>query len=406
MRFQTWIWIFLLGTLGLAPVAEAGEREITLTRRFGIGARAMGMGGVATALVDDGSALFLNPAGLARVRRIELAGGIKHQSFGLDAQVIAPYVGDLTEGSSIATRLGSLTGVYPLPTYRGSLVAAGGFERVFSSDMEYVYQGPAVDDSFSERESYSVTGGVLAWAVGGAIDISASASLGVTFLLWDGHDDVINNYDCFTCDPDTFDFERLIGTDYSAVSAIVGLQFRPTDWLGIGATVESPVSFTLEGTNVFYGYQTAYSYWFEDKLRLPFSFAGGGAVRMGALILGGDVRYTDWRQLDYEGILREEGQFEYRATTEVHLGAEYMVPFYPLRIRAGYYTEPLAYKALNLKEDRSFYTLGAGFLIDDVLAVDAALTLGDLEWSQDFQEREIHRDESLTRFFISTAYRF
>jgi len=240
------------------------------------------------------------------------------------------------------------------------------------------------------------------------VDISPNASIGVTVLVWDGHDDVIRDYHCGYCEADTFDFdfEELIGTDYSALSAIVGLQLRLSPWLTVGGSVESPVRFTLEGSATRYRANYTEYLWFKEKLRLPFSFVGGGAVRLGALTVAGDVRYTDWRQIDYEGILREEGGFEYRATTEVHAGAEYLLPFYPLQVRAGYYTEPLAYKAGSVEEDRDFYTLGAGLLVEDVLALDVALLIGRLKWLQDYEGREIYRDESFSRMFLSAAYRF
>ncbi len=403
MRMSGWVWMGLAATLLLASAAEAGDRELNLTRRLGAGGRSMGMGGAGVALVDDGSALFVNPAGLARVRRIELAAGIKHQSYGLDTR----YFGDASEGSSVATRLGSVSGVYPFPTYRGSLVVAGGVERIFSSDIEMLYQVDEIFDSvpFSEWESYSVTGGVSGWAVGGAMDVSPNVSLGATVVLWDGHDDVINTYECTSCTSDSFDFHRNISADYSAFSAIVGLQARLGPHLSIGGSVESPVTFTLEGTDALYG-QGGITQWYQDEVRLPFSFIGGAALRLGPLTMAGDIRYTDWRQIEYAGVLKDAGQFDYKATTEVHLGAEYLFSFYPFRARAGYYSEPLAYSDSEIEEDRTFYTLGAGLLVDDVIAIDTAVVIGDLKWTQDFLGRSIYRDESFTRVFVTTAYRF
>ncbi len=402
MTLRQIVYMALAASLTQASAAQAGDREMTLTRRLGMGARSMGMGGASVALVDDGSALFLNPAGLARVRRIELAGGIKHQSYGLDTR----YFGDASEGSSVATRLGSVSGVYPFPTYRGSLVLAGGVERVFSSDIEMLYQGEEIFDSvpFSESESYSVTGGVSGWAVGGAMDVSPNVSLGATVILWDGHDDVTNSYECLSC-VDDVDFYRTISTDYSGFSAIVGLQARLGPHLSVGGSVESPIAFTLEGTEARYG-DDGITQWYRDEVRLPFSFIGGAALRLGSLTMAGDIRYTDWRQIEYEGILKDAGTFDYRSTTELHLGAEYLFPFYPLRARAGYYREPLAYNDSEIDEDRSFYTVGGGLLVDDVIAIDAAVVIGDLRWTQDFLGRSIYREESFTRLFVTTAYRF
>ncbi|MBT3220396.1 MAG: hypothetical protein HN348_15020, partial [Proteobacteria bacterium] len=57
--------------LGLGVVAEA-----TVPDKFGIGARSMGSGGGGVALVNDGTAALLNPAGLAQVRRPLTSVGI------------------------------------------------------------------------------------------------------------------------------------------------------------------------------------------------------------------------------------------------------------------------------------------------------------------------------------------
>src|SRR5262249_22777814 len=57
----------LIATLGLASAAR-GE----ISNQVPIGARAIGMGGAFSALADDASALFWNPAGLARVGHQEI----------------------------------------------------------------------------------------------------------------------------------------------------------------------------------------------------------------------------------------------------------------------------------------------------------------------------------------------
>ncbi|MGB2979704.1 MAG: hypothetical protein WBC77_00455, partial [Candidatus Zixiibacteriota bacterium] len=46
---------------------------------FVIGARALGMGGAHIAVASDATALVYNPAGLARITRIEFSGGLTHQ---------------------------------------------------------------------------------------------------------------------------------------------------------------------------------------------------------------------------------------------------------------------------------------------------------------------------------------
>ena len=65
--------------LGIAPslLALEGEipptyQDIALLNRDEVGARWAGMGGACIALVDDGAAAFWNPAGLGKIKRIEI----------------------------------------------------------------------------------------------------------------------------------------------------------------------------------------------------------------------------------------------------------------------------------------------------------------------------------------------
>ena len=65
--------IFLLalsiGTIGTAFAESAGQAGAYL--KMGVGARALGMGSAFTAVADDSTASFWNPAGLAKMKKPE-----------------------------------------------------------------------------------------------------------------------------------------------------------------------------------------------------------------------------------------------------------------------------------------------------------------------------------------------
>ena len=85
---KTFLFLTLIGMTAIMPSwgfargekqIPAHSNELPWLQYFGIGARAMGMGGTAISIVDDGTALYWNPAGLARIRATELTATLSHE---------------------------------------------------------------------------------------------------------------------------------------------------------------------------------------------------------------------------------------------------------------------------------------------------------------------------------------
>ncbi|MCK5076294.1 MAG: hypothetical protein KAR38_07955, partial [Calditrichia bacterium] len=92
---------------------------------LGVGIRAIGMGGAYTALANDYSALYWNPAGLASVKQSQFVGELSHQVFNNQAT----FYNNTTDETWRFTRLRSLGFAIPLETTRGSAVLAFGYNR-------------------------------------------------------------------------------------------------------------------------------------------------------------------------------------------------------------------------------------------------------------------------------------
>ena len=79
---RVWIALAVLGTIaGPARAADVFEKVGTFDGQFlkiGIGARASGMGGAFVAVADDPSAVFWNPAGLARLDEEKTSVMVNH----------------------------------------------------------------------------------------------------------------------------------------------------------------------------------------------------------------------------------------------------------------------------------------------------------------------------------------
>ena len=106
------------------------------------GARMMALGGAGVSGIADYGALYRNPAGL---------GYSKHSSFFLAMQLqsiedassstTTGFTADQRSGSLTPMRLSGLGVVYRVPTRRGSLVLAGGFNQVQSFDRFLQFGG-------------------------------------------------------------------------------------------------------------------------------------------------------------------------------------------------------------------------------------------------------------------------
>lgn len=407
--------------------------EIPLTRQTLTGARSLGMGGAALAVAEDASALSANPAALARMRRIELAGGLSRSTDDLSGAAF----GEDFETSLSRTRFSSVRFAYPFPTFRGSLVMGVSGDRVhaFEDDFLATYEGDIEWEEnegdfqtgpWRQTEDSTVEGGVYAWTLGAAFDASPSVSLGLAASYWTGdftrrlrwtaadENAISDNYETLVLDVES-------RADVSGLRVKAGGLFYVSDALALALVVDSPISLTFEGTELVAASKDGIpvddisgSTYFSDEIELPFGFGAGLAYSPTDLVmLAADVYYTDWSEMTYAGRVYAgdpaERQAAYEATTDLRLGVEVTLPSWPVRLRGGYMSRPLAYRgsefgSLGIDEDRSYFTLGAGFLVDTVLAIDVAWLTGAYERSgEDYDYTEAVDESGL---LLEITYRF
>lgn len=406
----------LAGDFAVAPL-----EEVPFTAPMFHGARSMGMGGVALAVSDDGSALLGNPAGLARLRRVEVSAALSRRTDDLTGGVL----GDDFETSLSTTKLSALRFAYPFPTFRGSLVLALAAERVgdLGDDFYAVYEdefdwGGTGTGPSEHTEDLRAEGDIYSWTIGGAFDASERLSLGAALAYWSGRMDhrfekIVEDTEDVSSEYEAYAVRRDTEADLSGVRLSLGALYYASEIVTVGLLVESPLSLAadaridtieaIDGAEVYRS--TGY---YADDYRIPFSFAAGVAAQpTDFLLVGADVAFSDWTELERELELfaGESGRRkDYAATTDVRVGAEVTVPSWPVRLRAGYMTRPIAYRGLAIDSDRSYFTLGAGFLIDTVLSIDLAWIKGAYERSASSYDYEEGVDD--TALLIEAAYRF
>jgi len=411
--------IFGIGIAGVGSLfflaSPLAAEEIQLVNCLGVGARAMGMGSAYVAVAEDATALYYNPAGLAKILRIEVSADFLHQS----AENSLDFFGSSKTTDLGKTSLGGLRVAYPFPTYRGSLVAALGVERVRSFDSDFWYAGftsgdvPEVADY--EEEAIARSGGMHAWSLGLAFDASRDVSLGATIRYWRGELNEEGDYVATYASPFTCDVTETWNThaDFSGWQFTMGALLNPSPYVRLGGKIDFPVTLTADGddysrlefTDCPGAEVIVEDFLFEDEIRMPFSFSGGIALTPPNLILAFDARYTDWTELEYAGRLRDPvtRRFEYDATTDLLFGAEVLLPRYPVRLRGGYSIEPIAYNKGEIDKDRASWSAGVGVLIDRVLTIDAAYVRSSFERSM--PDNGLAQELTESKVYVSLAYR-
>ncbi|MDZ7385022.1 MAG: outer membrane protein transport protein [candidate division KSB1 bacterium] len=427
---------YCLPTLLLALVIGGAGAQTFENTVFQIGegvsvsARAGGMGGAYQAVAEDYSATYYNPAGLAQIRRMEFFGTLSH-AMGKDQASAFGY--QMTSEASF-TRLGCIGLVIPVPTYRGSLVFAGGYNRVRSFDGQFDFAWTLalpdgqVHQSWNELEG----GGLNNWVLSGAVDMSPNLSLGASLNFWTGRDDYQLSFqekdhlDLYTFN--VFEKDDNIDTRFTGTNFRLGALYRVGRVLRFAATMSTPL--TLTGREDW-GYADTETFddgrrnvsqrsgTFEYRVSSPFGFGFGGAASVAWLTVAGDVFYQDWSQVRFKSDPPVQGwskgeanlaiQRTYRATTQVHLGGELSIPGLGTQLRAGYAVIPSPFKGAPSTHDREYVTFGVGFLLDKQLKFDLAWVRGTWEQTTGALSEDLTRvDEQVTKntVFASIAVRF
>ncbi len=417
-RFGMWMAVVPMLALLSPSVVRAQDEsavyEPTAGNFFVVGARTLAMGGAAIAAVNDATALIYNPAGLARITRIELAGSMTHQRTGNTTQW--QFSGDSFSGPhQNNTRFGSANLVLPVPTYRGSLVLGMGVNRVDSFDrtLQFSQSMSVLQTNFSETAIESESGGIYLWSFGAGMDVSPNVSVGGALNLWNGKDDYTWFDEWATVVPasDTVIDDRIVDR-YSGLNAKLGVRIQPTRAVVFGATIESPVTLTIKedwnARTIEDGVETVEDFNFEYKVSLPFSMGAGVAFDLNRLTLAGDLNYTDWTQTEYKklddvGAFNRQVKRTYRDALRLHVGAEYLIPQLGTSLRAGFYRDPLPFRSDLIGKNRSFVTAGVGFLIDQVMTLDVAWAHGSWEL-RNFISEGLTEKYTTDRLFVSVAY--
>ncbi len=386
MRAGLLVTLMLLATPNLYS-QNAGDAVRPFIGVGGPGSRANGLAQAFTAIADDYTALYYNPAGLGNLTAWEI-------NFAQDRlnSTTSANGGWMDPVDLSATRFSNIGIVMPLPGT--SITLALGYHLVRAFDYKEQL-GSTVDiiDSYERRKK--VEGNLGIYAVGLGYQISTKLAVGMSAELLSG----ISTYTEWIYSPpalsaSVYDYTK-IEPEYAGFAMSFGTMITPLPWWQIGLLVRTPQYVEVTEAYSALGYDDDT---FHYATTGATEFRSGTSVSLGPLRLSADAKYTDYSQvrissdlwdevvtdsiiykIPLDEIINEELSSDYLATLTWAVGGEMLLPIANLKIRGGYRREPY-YRKSNTQSHRDIFAAGLSFVPVPQLKVDVSYNITN--WTQ------------------------
>ena len=271
-----------------------------------------------------------------------------------------------------------------------------------------------LNGNLNQSGSILNSGGINNWTLSGAVEIYKNLFVGLNLNFVSGtyesnsdyyEDDTKNLYqvrtdpaDSLTTDFKTFYLNKLTHWDLSGWDAKFGILYQFNRFSRFGLTIQFPKTYTVKEnfTSSGYGqflnktYYSDYNNNVQYDIVTPFEIGAGFSFNIMGLILSAQGTLIDYSQLKFEnpdGLsaidiagFNKDIKNAFTAVINYNFGAEYTIPTLGLRVRAGYFTQPSAYKGDPASFDKKYFTAGIGFLADETIGIDLAFAHG---WYKD-----------------------
>jgi long-subunit fatty acid transport protein len=390
----------------------------------GFGMRALAMGGAYTALANDYSGIYWNPAGLGSIDKTGIYAEFSHLQFFNDAL----YMGNLIPNNQGFTKLKSFGFVMPLPTDQGSFVIAGGYNSVLDYNDHLYFEGFGdisndigfeieddngdiyfypFDQGVYRQEEVRSEGGLGQWSLAGAIALSPNFLIGFTISRVHGKEeynfafsqfDDDNLYNEYPGDFDEYTVNQYLQSEYLAMNIKLGGMVDLNNMFKIGGVITLPSKYYVEETHSF-----SDNLFFDDgtydptedsgnwdyHVKTPFIFDAGIAFTNKSITLSAATRYRDWSQTSFEvsdfefdGSIVSENNYlarNYDQVLEYRLGGEITLPGLNTKLRAGYTLIPSPLR--DSDDERITYSAGISFKVDKNVNLDFSYLNRD--WTRD-----------------------
>ena len=419
--------IFLL--LSILTSQSASEAIRLLENEMGFGARSLGMGGANIALGDDPSDMYWNPAGLA---------GIINKTFYIETNNLnynnnTTYLDQTTNNPLKKFNQFNGFGIaYPIPTVKGSMVVAVGYNRILNYDALMSFSGFSLQDNtldfpinidgveknyqFSKKvqrsEQVISNGGMEQLTFSFGIALSPTISGGISFSRLTGkeeyefkfsQEDLQNTYSQFPADFNQYNLIQSLITKTSGWNIRGGLRSSLNEWLRFGIALSLPYTINVKeqhGTDEKLTFDNGdksdatVTGYYDYKVHAPLIGDVGMGLISENLAISASLRFKDWgatefnldnlsRNSDDYALLEEENSvltFQYHPVMQLRFGVEYLKEFndsFGITFRAGGGLIPSPDG--DSKEDKSYTTIGLGIPIRNAIILDAAYIFSQWE---------------------------
>lgn len=297
MRSRDLLVAVMLSGFVLPAAGQVPEDALRLSYALSpVGARAMGMGSAYTGIANDFSAIFWNPAGLGQMEKGEFSFGLTYQN----VKNTASFFGTETPYSQSATTVNTAGLAIPVPTKRGSLVLAFGYNRGMNFTNPVAFEGfnpsssiiqtsapdgslhPAnlenvwayqlylanldsltgryispIKDRLTQLGTVTEEGGINDWSAALAIEVARNLFAGATLTYHAGsynynrsyaEEDRAKLYQTFPFDFDRLTYDDFIADDIDGFGAKFGILYRGGDVLRLGVALETPTYYHVSET--------------------------------------------------------------------------------------------------------------------------------------------------------------
>ncbi len=322
----------------------------------GTSARAAGMGQAYTALVDDPTAIYWNPAAMSIIKNgyagLMLRRGSKSFSSNTDN---SPYIKNWEVSARPVTDLGFLGIVFPFHAGIANTTLGVGVRRSVAFPQE---QTEEIINNHDEnyKLNYNHDGELSVFTVAISLSLSEKLSLGGTFNFYTG-EEVLSLKSSNQGAGEEVLYN--ITQEYSRTSFDMGVRYQyQHNWI-FGLKINFPFTLAIKQTIGLTNPVVR-----SELISFPLYFNLAAAYLINEDIkITADYFYRPW-QLVKMNSLESEYQLTEHSLHSLHLGGEYLMAIFemPLALRLGYYAVPTLFtNSSNVQRVNHALTAGVGY---------------------------------------------